>query len=298
MAHQAKLEKVGREAFEIVDEYFGRRGKRSSHQETVQAPPQNRVKKAAGSQNPPYVEALDYNQVAQIHGGVWVDNVRECISQKKPAAIEVDVLDKLKAEMLQLSVQLPEMDMLSVLLSQIELWQVRCNEFLRGPITLKELEVVLQDADNFTVNIPELKLLRQYHSDALSWIHRFHESLVNIQDREDYNLIVEELTSILEAGELLRVHVDQLPHVKAELRKSRCREKAFKTLTIQMPLEFIQELMKEAALLQITKEKLFMDVSRVLEEASSWEESARHLLCSMGQMSEFEDALRFSFTVL
>lgn len=70
---------------------------------------------------------------------------------------------------------------------------------------VQELEVFLQDVDTFTVRVPEFNLLRQYHSDALSLICRFHELLVNIQERKDYSKVVNELTCILKDGELLRV---------------------------------------------------------------------------------------------
>lgn len=70
---------------------------------------------------------------------------------------------------------------------------------------VQELEVFLQDVDTFTVRVPEFNLLRQYQSDALSLICRFHELLVNIQERKDFSKVVNELTCILKDGELLRV---------------------------------------------------------------------------------------------
>jgi len=47
--------------------------------------------------------------------------------------------------------------------------------------------VLLQELNSCTVNIPELKLLRQYHAAALLWISRFNDVLVNINEREDYH---------------------------------------------------------------------------------------------------------------
>ncbi|XP_077241841.1 transcription factor jumonji (jmjC) domain-containing protein [Tasmannia lanceolata] len=225
---------------------------------------------------------------------VWINSVREYLSVKKPAQIEFDVLYKLHMEMGELCVQLPEMELLLDTLSQVKSWQVRCSDILEGPVTLKELDVLLQDADSFTVSIPELKLLRQYHCDTLSWICSFRDVISHIQEREDYSNVVKELTCILKAGKLLRVHVDELPIVETELRKSCCREKALKVLNIQMPLDFIEELITEAALLQIGNEKLFVDVSRVLAAAISWEERAKKVLRDMGQMSEFENVIRAS----
>ncbi|KAL5994353.1 hypothetical protein ACLOJK_024402 [Asimina triloba] len=245
---------------------------------------------AVSRQSPSMANMIERSEFLHkaIHN-VWLNNVREHIVCKKIVAIEVGVLDKLKSEMLQLRVQLPEMDILLGLLREVDSWKVRCNEFLMRPITLKDLEIFLKNADNFNVSIPELKLLKEYHSDALSWVSRFEEAIENIQDRKDYNSLVEELTCILEAGESLR-----LPLLKEELRKSHCRGKASEALKTKMPLELIKELMEEAALLHITTEKLFMDISGILQAASSWEDGARRLLGCMGQMSEFEDALRVS----
>lgn len=47
--------------------------------------------------------------------------------------------------------------------------------------------------------------------------------------------------------------------------------------------------------LKIENEKLCADISRVLTDAMSWEERAKHILASEDQMSEFEDIIRFFF---
>lgn len=225
---------------------------------------------------------------------VWIQKVKECLSERRPASIDLDDLHKLKSEMLELCVQLPEMDLLVVLLRQVESWQSRCSRLLKGPIMLKELEDLLEEADTFTIQIPELKLLRQYHTDTLSWLCHCREVLVNIQEREDYSRVVEELTSILNAGSSLRITVDELPHVEVELKRSCCRENASKVLSTRMSLEFIQHVMSESSSLQIVNEKLFLDISGVLVAARTWEEKAKHLLQRGGEMSEFEEALRTS----
>jgi len=65
--------------------------------------------------------------------------------------------------------------------------------------------VLLQELNSCTVNIPELKLLRQYHAAALLWISQFNDVLVNINEREDYHNVVDELNSILTDGASLRI---------------------------------------------------------------------------------------------
>lgn len=65
--------------------------------------------------------------------------------------------------------------------------------------------MLLQELNSCTVNIPELKLLRQYHAAALLWISRFNDVLVNINEREDYHNVVDELNSILTDGASLRI---------------------------------------------------------------------------------------------
>lgn len=59
--------------------------------------------------------------------------------------------------------------------------------------------------DNFTVNVPELKLLRQYHADAVSWKSRFNNILLNICEQEHQHNVVAELDCILKDGASLRI---------------------------------------------------------------------------------------------
>ena len=77
------------------------------------------------------------------------------------------------------------------------MWQERARELLKLPVKLEDLEVALQDAEDFYISIPELHLLRQYKCNALSWIERCHKILGNAHQEIDYSNIVEDLTSIL-----------------------------------------------------------------------------------------------------
>lgn len=65
--------------------------------------------------------------------------------------------------------------------------------------------MLISEYDGFTVSIPELKILRGYCRDAVSWISRVNQVLVDIHCREDQENVVDELTSILRDGKLLKV---------------------------------------------------------------------------------------------
>lgn len=75
---------------------------------------------------------------------------------------------------------------------------------------MQNLEVLIQEYDGFTVNVPELKLLRQYQSDALDWISRFNKIVNSIYEREDQENAVNELICLEKDGSLLKVQ--GLPH--------------------------------------------------------------------------------------
>ncbi|URE27973.1 JmjC domain, hydroxylase [Musa troglodytarum] len=169
----------------------------------------------------------------------WLNNAHLCLMEKKPGSIDIDFFNKLKSE---------------------------------------ELEDFLIVADNLIVSIPEMDLLRKYRSDACSWACHLQDVLQNLNERNDHGSIVIELSHILKAGELLRVQVDELPLVKAELKKSICRENALKALATPMPLSFSQQVLNEASQLEIENEKLFIDISEVLRRAVSWEERAKSAL--------------------
>lgn len=64
---------------------------------------------------------------------------------------------------------------------------------------------MIDEFGDLVVNIPELKLLQQFHVDALSWISRFNNVLLNIDEREDQDNVVEELECLQKDGSELRV---------------------------------------------------------------------------------------------
>ncbi|PON84593.1 Autoimmune regulator [Trema orientale] len=225
---------------------------------------------------------------------VWLEKVTKCVSEKCPAAVELESLYQLKSEILELQIQFPETEMLLDLLNQAESCRARCEEILKHPINLKNVEVFLQEMDNFTVNVPELKLLRQYHADAVLWISRFNNILLNICEREDQHNVVAELDCILKDGASLKIQVDELPRVEVELQKARCREKALKALETKMSMDFLRQLMMESRQLQIEREKLFVDMFKVLDAAVHWEERATDILARDADISDFEDVIRVS----
>ncbi|KAK9094803.1 hypothetical protein Scep_026272 [Stephania cephalantha] len=224
----------------------------------------------------------------------WKATLRDCIVATGPDKIEIDILHKLKSEMWNLHVELSEKELLLDLLNQVDSWKIRSGDMLNGLINLKELEILLKDAECFPVNIPELELLRQHYSDAICWISNFQTLLMNIQERVDQESVVKELTQILKDGELLRVQVNELPLVELELKKAFCRVKATKVLGTRMPLDYIQNIMSEAIMLKIESEEHFVKISGELSAALSWEERACKVLGTMVPISEFEDVTRAS----
>uniref|UniRef100_A0A2C9WI55 [Histone H3]-trimethyl-L-lysine(4) demethylase n=1 Tax=Manihot esculenta TaxID=3983 RepID=A0A2C9WI55_MANES len=151
---------------------------------------------------------------------------KKCISGKGSAAVSIDMLYKLKSEISELQVRLPEAEMLLDLLRNAELCQARCNEILKGPISLNNVEGILQEWDKFTVTVPELMLLKQYHLDAVSWNSRCNDVLVNVNQREDQDNVVNELECLLKDGASLRIQVEKLSLIEVELKKACCRKNA------------------------------------------------------------------------
>ncbi|XP_055961578.1 lysine-specific demethylase JMJ17 isoform X3 [Mercurialis annua] len=222
----------------------------------------------------------------------WIECARKCISEKCPATVDFNILNKLKSEIPKLQVELPEEEMLLDLVRQAELCQSCCCEILKAPMSLKSVELLLREWENFTAIIPELMLLKQYHLDAVSWIACCNDVLLNVGQREDQDNVVNELQGLLEDGSTLKIQVDKLSILEVELKKALCRQKALKALHTKMPLDFIQQLIKDAILQQTESEKLFIDMRGVLEDAFSWEERAKNVLENGAQMSDFEDILR------
>lgn len=243
---------------------------------------------------PIYIKEIEILVQKISSAKVWMDNVRKCTSETRPAAIEIDFLQKLKLEMLELQLLFPEKELLLDLLRQAESCAAKCKQILKSPISLKKLEMLLQELDSFVVDIPELKLLKQYRSDAVLWISRFNDVLVNIHEREDQENVVEELNCILKDGSSLSIQVDEMSLVEIELNKACCRKKALEARAIKMDLDFIHQLIVEAVELQIDNETLFVDMSKVLEAAICWEERAAHILSTKATMPEFEDVIRSS----
>ncbi|XVF13135.1 hypothetical protein REPUB_Repub08aG0182000 [Reevesia pubescens] len=225
---------------------------------------------------------------------VWIDSARKVISDKRPAAIGVDILYKLKSEILELQVQVQETEMIFDLVNLAESCQAQCSSVLNGSVTIKDVEVLLQEMESFSVDIPELRLLKQYQNDASFWIARFNDIMTNVHQRKGQQNVIDELNRILEDGQSLKIQVDELPLVKIELKKACCREKALKACDTKMPLDFLQQLLAEAVVLQIEKEELFLSLSRELASALQWEERAKDMLAHKAQMSEFEDLIRTS----
>ncbi|XP_019264663.1 PREDICTED: lysine-specific demethylase 5B isoform X1 [Nicotiana attenuata] len=242
---------------------------------------------------PIYIEKCEelLNKLSAVKA--WAERVRKCLSETS-ARVEADIVYKLEKESLSLQVQLPEGEMLLDLVRQVECCQSQCREMLEGSLSLKELELLLNKWDGLAVNITELELLRQYHKDAVSWIARANHALLGISDREDQETVFDELTCLLKDASLLRVKVEEVPCLDVELKKAGCRVKALKALRCKMSMDYIEQLLMEASILQIEKEKLFADVSEVKANAVAWEESARRVLVSKEHISEFEDVIRAS----
>ncbi|KAJ8439428.1 hypothetical protein Cgig2_001768 [Carnegiea gigantea] len=273
----------------------------------------------------------------------WIDNVKKCVLETRPAAIETDFLYHLKSEMLELQMHVPEKEMLLKLIGRAELCQAQCKEMLKGPVTLEltatarqttatrrtvalpdshrvnqgnllgydfrreclscnpellrllqKLELLVQEFGALVVNIPDLKLLRQYHDDTISWISRFNQILVNIHEREDQETVVDELKCLQRDGSFLRVRVTELALVEAELSRACCRAKALKVHRTKTTLDFVQQVLSEAAVLQIEKEQLFVSVSKMRAAAISWEERAIQILAAQSKLEDFENAIRAS----
>ncbi|AQK67467.1 transcription factor jumonji (jmjC) domain-containing protein [Zea mays] len=224
----------------------------------------------------------------------WLKKASDCLEQNKLGIIDIDVLNKLKSEIIQLRVLLPEIDLISKLWKDVESWQTRCQLYLQDFPDLKELEGFLLAADGANFSIPELNILKQHYSNCCSWVSRAKNILRKLYATSDYHNAVEELTGILKEAELLGVKVDELPIVEKELKRSLCRKQASEALATVMPMEVVEEILKEASILHIEEEQPFDDLSRMLKEATSWEEKARLILERSASLSEFEDHMRCS----
>ncbi|XP_031381205.1 lysine-specific demethylase 5B [Punica granatum] len=225
---------------------------------------------------------------------VWIESVRICTLERRPDAVEIDDLCKLKLQISELQVSLPEAENLVDLVTQAESCRARCVELLKGPMALKDVEIVVQEMDRFPVIIPELQLLRQYHADTVSLISRFKNIRDNVHERVDQDSVVDELRSILSEGASLKVQVEELPAVELELKKACCRAEALKACSNKVSLDFLQHIIVEATILQIEGEDLFVHIASIVNAANLWEESAARILASEAPMFQFEDIMRYS----
>ncbi|XP_050375974.1 lysine-specific demethylase JMJ17 [Argentina anserina] len=243
---------------------------------------------------PVYVKESERLQQKISSAKFWIAGITNCISEKQPAAIKLDFLYKLKLEIPEVEVQLSQIEMLSDLVEKAESCRAHCVEILKGPITLKDVEALLLEWDTFIVEIPELKLLRQYHTDAVSWNARFKAVLIKVHEREDQQIVVDELEHIRKDGQILRIQVDQMPLVEFELKKARCREKALRMRETKVSLDFIQEVVVDAEGLHIEGEQIYVDMSKVLDAAIQWDERGKYILAHGAHISDFEDVIRSS----
>ncbi|XP_010695167.1 lysine-specific demethylase JMJ17 isoform X2 [Beta vulgaris subsp. vulgaris] len=225
---------------------------------------------------------------------VWLHNVKKCVQETCPAAIDIDFLRQLKAEMSELQLHVPENEKLLELSGKAEQCQAQCNELLKGSITLEKLELLIKEFGELVVSIPEFKLLQQYHVDTVSWISRFNNVLLKTNEQEHEENVVEELRRIQKDGSGLRVQVDELALVDDELSKACCRENALKVRRTEVEIDFVKQVLSEAAVLQIEKEELFVCLSEMLAAAMSWEERTREILAVESKLEDFEDAIRTS----
>lgn len=70
---------------------------------------------------------------------------------------------------------------------------------------MQNVGLLLKEWGSFAVDVPELKLLRQYHSDAVSWVSHFNDILGRVQMQENQHNAVDGLKSIFEEGLSLKI---------------------------------------------------------------------------------------------
>ncbi|KAH0857217.1 hypothetical protein HID58_085478, partial [Brassica napus] len=260
---------------------------------------------------------------------------RRYLAASKAPGIELDELFKLKSEILELQVTLTETEGILDLLKKSELARDKCSKVLSGSISLKNVEELLHEFDGFiSINIPELNILRQYHVEALSWISRFNDTMVDVREGKDQQKLISDLSSLLHDGASLGIQgltfiprhsfavsylvpscfcvamhnhsltlikvseiVEGLPLVEVELKKASCREKARTVYAARTSLDFIEQLLSEAVALHIEEEKLFAEISRTLSTARCWEERASSILASETQMYDLKELVRMSVNI-
>ncbi|KAF9600058.1 hypothetical protein IFM89_002531 [Coptis chinensis] len=166
---------------------------------------------------------------------------------------------------------------------------------------MDELEKLYIKATKSPIHVEECGRLAGEISSAEVWIDSVDQFFsvknprkMEIDDLHKLYFQMLELRVQLPEMELLLDMLEQ-----ADSWKTRCNEMLkgplrLKARCTQMPLDYIQQLMSDAIVLQIEKEKLFVDMSGVLAAAISWEERAKRVLGTVAEMSEFEDVFRAS----
>ncbi|CAH8391168.1 unnamed protein product, partial [Eruca vesicaria subsp. sativa] len=185
------------------------------------------------------------------------------------------------------------------LLKKSELARDKCSKVLSGSVFFKNVEELVHEFDGLcSINIPELNILRQYHVDALSWISRFNDTMIDVREGKDQRKPISDLSSLLQDGASLGIQVvEGLPLVEIELKKASSQEKAQTVYAARTSLDFIEQLLSEAVELQIEAEKLFVEVSETLSTARCWEEKAISILASETQMYDLKDLVRMSVNI-
>lgn len=69
----------------------------------------------------------------------------------------------------------------------------------------QNVEELLHEFDSFSIKIPELTILRQYHVDTLSWISRFNDIMVDVREGKDQPKLISDLSSLLQDGASLGI---------------------------------------------------------------------------------------------
>ncbi|KAL1192038.1 Lysine-specific demethylase JMJ17 [Cardamine amara subsp. amara] len=229
---------------------------------------------------------------------VLAERARLYLAGTKPPGIELDALFKLKSEILELQVQLPETEGILDLVKKSESARDKCKKVLSGSLSLKNVEELVHEFDSFTINIPELNILRQYHVKTLSWMSRFNDVMVDGREGKDQRKLINDLSSLLQDGASLGFQVEGLPLVEVELKNASCREKALTIYAASKSMDFIEKLLSEAVVLHIEEDELFVRISEILSKARCWEERANSIiLASETQMDDLKDLIRMSVNI-
>lgn len=81
-----------------------------------------------------------------------------------------------------------------------------CRTFLNYFFSsAQNVEELLHEFDSFSINVPELNILRQYHVDTLSWISRFNDVMVDVREGKDQRKLISDLSSLLRDGASLGI---------------------------------------------------------------------------------------------